>query len=120
MLFNNDNPTIEPHTHSLFKACEFLLTGFINSLLNGFISVSVTVLDTSKPSSDLTKTLPEAITLLQSKYDVLEYKVAALAVELKEEREARIVIQNILKDQLTAGRKKELDSGHWHALESNI
>lgn len=92
---------------------------FVNWLLNRFISISVTVFDTSKPSSDITKTLPEAITLLQSKYDVLEYKVAALAVELKEEREARIVIQNILKEQLT-GRKKELDSGHWHALESNI
>lgn len=92
----------------------------VDGLLNAFISVSVTVFDTSKPSSDITKTLPEAVSLLQSKYDVLEYKVAALAVELKEEREARIIIQNILKDQLTTGRKKELDSGHWHALESNI
>lgn len=81
---------------------------------------SVNVVD--GPKSELSKTLPDAVNLLQSKYSVLEYKVAALAAQLNEEREARSVLQNIVRDHLMTSQKsfKESDSIQWPALESNI
>lgn len=81
---------------------------------------SVNVLDGSK--SELSKSIPEAVNLLQSKYNVLEYKVAALAAQLNEEREARTVLQNIVRDHMVGSQKsfKELDGVQWPALESNI
>lgn len=59
---------------------------------------------------DFTKTLAEAVNLLQSKYSVLESKMAIMAAQLNEEREARIVVQNILKEQLASRSSIQLDS----------
>ncbi|KAH1004465.1 hypothetical protein HUJ05_005273 [Dendroctonus ponderosae] len=70
--------------------------------------LKMTMPDSSKV--DFTKTLAEAVNLLQSKYNVLESKMAIMAAQLNEEREARIVVQNILKEQLASRSSIQLDT----------
>ncbi|XP_030759645.1 rho guanine nucleotide exchange factor 7 isoform X2 [Sitophilus oryzae] len=81
---------------------------------------SVGAIDNSK--AQFTKLTNEAISALQSKYYVLEYKVGTLCTQLNEEREARISLQNIVMNYMTANGKdlKEFDSIQLPALENNV
>lgn len=67
---------------------------------------------TDGPKSDINKAIPEAINLLQSKLNILEYNVAALSSQLSEEKEARFALQTIVKNYLTTNCK-DFDSIEW-------
>ncbi|XP_066255074.1 rho guanine nucleotide exchange factor 7 isoform X2 [Euwallacea similis] len=103
--YNNRKPTSYKEDGLILDVIEAYCLGKPRNTVS-----SVTVTESIKPELT-TKTLSEALSLLHSKYDVLEYKVAALASQLNEEREARIDIQNQLREYLNGGRKKELDCG---------
>ncbi|KAF7286172.1 hypothetical protein GWI33_007133 [Rhynchophorus ferrugineus] len=77
---------------------------------------------TDNQKHDSSKLLSDTLNLLQSKYYVLEYKLGMLSAQLKEEREARNNLQNIVRNFVVANTKdtKELDSIQWPQLESNI
>ncbi|VEN55778.1 unnamed protein product, partial [Callosobruchus maculatus] len=85
--------------------------------------LAVSLLDGGHPSKslDLHKVLPEAIQQLQSKLAVLEYNVSALTSQLSEEKEARYVLQTVLRNYLrTAATKEFVEAIEWPSMESNI
>lgn len=90
---------------------------FLIYYLYFLIRFSVNVTD--GPKSDINKAIPEAINLLQSKLNILEYNVAALSSQLSEEKEARCALQTIVKSYLTTN-SKDFDSIEWPTMESNI
>ncbi|XP_072396138.1 rho guanine nucleotide exchange factor 7-like isoform X1 [Diabrotica undecimpunctata] len=99
--------------------------GFILDVIEAYCSTmkprstvnSVNVSDATK--SELNKAIPEAIQQLQSKVSILEYNVTALTSQLGDEKEARTVLQNIVKNHLVAN-SSDVDKIQWPAIESNI
>ncbi|KAJ8964424.1 hypothetical protein NQ317_014537 [Molorchus minor] len=114
-----------PYSRYSRKPMSYKEDGLILDVIEAYCSVakprstvnSVNVTD--GPRSEINKAIPEAINMLQSKLNILEYNVAALTFQLSEEKEARYALQKIVKNYLTVN-SKDFDSIEWPTLESNI
>ncbi|CAG9862680.1 unnamed protein product [Phyllotreta striolata] len=80
-------------------------------------SVNVNLPEISK--MEPTKAFYDAIQQLQSKISILEYNVTALTSQLGDEKEARSILQNIVKNHLIAN-VGDFEKIQWPAIESNI
>ncbi|KAJ8917558.1 hypothetical protein NQ315_005607 [Exocentrus adspersus] len=114
-----------PYSRYSRKPMSYKEDGLILEVIEAYCSVtkprstvnSVNVTD--GPKSDINKAIPEAINLLQSKLNILEYNVAALSSQISEEKEARCALQTIVKNYLTTN-SKDFEDIPWPTMESNI
>lgn len=75
---------------------------------------------TNWSKTDSNKNLIDAVQVLQSKLSILEYNVSALSSDLKEEKQMRCALQNILKNYLITNNCKDIDCIEWPEMESKI